>query len=135
MRKGHLGYAAKYAKKMKQKSVPDEFANVGRFWGFWHHKTSVPDVLELSLNLEQLDSLGEALAMAILPVSLPFANRLLGTLLPRVEKDWDGNIKKVGEVNGSATVFGEAVVQAVWGWLKAGFRYERKHTAAVAGGG
>ncbi len=135
MRKGHLGYAAKYAKKMQQKAVPDEFANVGRFWGFWKHKTAVPDVLELQLTLEQLDSLGEALAMAVLPVSLPFANRLLGTLLPRVEKDWNGNTTKIGEVNGSLTVFGEAAVKAVWDWLGAGFRYERKHTAAVAGSG
>lgn len=131
MRKGHLGYAAKYAKKMKQKAVPDEFANVGRFWGFWKHKTAVPDVLELTLTYEQLQNLTEALAYSVMKKSLPFANRVFKTLLPETKRDWDGNLTKIGELNGSCTVFGELAVKAVWDWVGAGFKLEHKPTAML----
>lgn len=45
MRVKHFGYATKYATKPEQKTVPDEFAQVGRFWGLWNHKLPKPDTL------------------------------------------------------------------------------------------
>ncbi len=41
-KKEHFGYALKYAAKMKQKEVPAEFANIGRFWGCWHNPLGSP---------------------------------------------------------------------------------------------
>lgn len=37
-RKTHWGYAKKYAAKMQQKEVPEQFNDVGRFWGYWNYK-------------------------------------------------------------------------------------------------
>lgn len=36
VRKTAVGYMMRYMGKDYQKNVPEEFKNVGRFWGFWH---------------------------------------------------------------------------------------------------
>lgn len=133
MRKGHLGYAAKYAKKMNQKTVPDEFKNVGRFWGFWNYKTPVPDALNLTLTHAQIDALTECLQLALFKTSsttLNFVNQTVSKLGPRYDTDFDGNITNMSEVNCSFTAFGELAVKAVWDWIGAGFKYEGSHTAS-----
>jgi len=40
-KKGIMSYAAKYAEKQDQKLVPDEYLNVGRFWGVYGRRTTV----------------------------------------------------------------------------------------------
>ncbi len=52
MRKKHFGYAAKYASKMQQKQVPEEFEQVGRFWGFWNYRPESPPVIHLDVSRE-----------------------------------------------------------------------------------
>jgi hypothetical protein len=115
---------------MQQKSVPDEFANVGRFWGFWNHKTAAPDVFEMSLTYPQLYALTEALQMALYKTSsktLAFINSTVARLVP--EKKGGGS--RYGELNTSLTAFGELAVKAVWDWIGAGFTFELKPTPAT----
>ena len=38
VRKTAVGYMMRYMGKDYQKNVPDDFCNVGRFWGFWNKK-------------------------------------------------------------------------------------------------
>ena len=45
MRRSHFGYAVKYATKTEQKTVPEDFNKVGRFWGVWDYKSPKPVVL------------------------------------------------------------------------------------------
>ena len=40
-RSGTISYAQKYAQKQQQKEVPDNFENVGRFWGVSGHRGTV----------------------------------------------------------------------------------------------
>jgi hypothetical protein len=42
IKKSHFGYALKYAAKMKQKEVPVEFSDIGRFWGCWNNPLAAP---------------------------------------------------------------------------------------------
>jgi hypothetical protein len=50
MKKKHFGYAKKYASKMEQKEVPDDFRHVGRFWGCWNYSPSQPVVLDVDYS-------------------------------------------------------------------------------------
>jgi hypothetical protein len=50
MKKKHFGYAKKYASKMEQKQVPEDFQRVGRFWGVWNYTSSAPLVLDLDYS-------------------------------------------------------------------------------------
>ncbi len=50
MRTKHFGYASKYASKMEQKEVPEEFKGVGRFWGVWNYKAVPPVVIDFKLD-------------------------------------------------------------------------------------
>lgn len=38
VRRSAIGYMMRYMGKDYQKNVPDDFCNVGRFWGFWNKK-------------------------------------------------------------------------------------------------
>ncbi len=58
MKSPHFGYAVKYATKMEQKAVPDEFRGVGRFWGVWNYKAVPPVVLDFNLDCTAGDDLG-----------------------------------------------------------------------------
>lgn len=128
MKKGHLGYAAKYAKKMTQKTVPDEFANVGRFWGFWNYKTASPELLSVDVNHEQLQSLWQSLNYGLFQSfdkNTDFINRIARTILPVVTYP-EPDKPKYSDVNGSCTVFGEFSAHAVRCWVRAGFNLDRK---------
>jgi hypothetical protein len=57
MRTKHFGYASKYASKMQQKEVPEEFKGVGRFWGVWNYKAVPPIVLDFKLDCSIDDDL------------------------------------------------------------------------------
>lgn len=50
MKCGHFGYAVKYATKTEQKTVPDGFQSVGRFWGVWNYQAVPPVVLDFDLD-------------------------------------------------------------------------------------
>jgi hypothetical protein len=58
MRKKHFGYAAKYASKMQQKEVPEDFKDVGRFWGFWNYKPATPPEINLDVSRENAQDFG-----------------------------------------------------------------------------
>jgi hypothetical protein len=76
MRKKHFGYAAKYASKMQQKEVPEEFEDVGRFWGFWNYKPATPPEINLDVsrgNAENLSFVGKMFYDALESVR-PFAS-------------------------------------------------------------
>ena len=68
MRAKHFGYAVKYATKTEQKTVPDEFEDVGRFWGVWNYDTPAPVVLSLDFN--RLDAEEAALVRRIVGAAL-----------------------------------------------------------------
>lgn len=68
MKKSHFGYAAKYASKAEQKEVPEEFNDVGRFWGVWNYKKVVGDVLTFDyshLNKQDTDLISRVLVAAL----------------------------------------------------------------------
>ncbi|GAH38105.1 unnamed protein product, partial [marine sediment metagenome] len=54
-----IRYALKYASKMRQKRVPDDFINVGRMWG---HSRPVAPKPEHQASFANLDELKAALA-------------------------------------------------------------------------
>jgi len=55
---GGARYAAKYAYKMEQKTVPSDYRNVGRFWG--HSKGARPVMIgEIELNAETIEDVRE----------------------------------------------------------------------------
>lgn len=127
MRKPHFGYAAKYARKMQQKAVPPDFSDVGRFWGYWNYKKPAPYAFSMQLSYQQLQALSEALMMSIYKKSLSFANRIGSLITPTYQSQFDGP-PKIGEVNGSCTVFGSDAVEAVGNWIGAGFVYKLSPT-------
>ncbi len=130
-KKGHFGYAVKYATKMKQKEVPEGFENVGRFWGYWKYKKPVPDVYSIDVDYQQLVSLYEACYFGLRCSSdktVNFINNTLGRMLPKTELDYsDWNkpvLKKTHEVTFSATIFGQKSAIAVWHWISKGFKFD-----------
>jgi hypothetical protein len=80
MRKEHFGYAAKYASKMQQKSVPDGYSNVGRFWGLWNYKLPPPLVLDGQMTRADLFKLTCKLAATISKHSTHFTSRIFNQL-------------------------------------------------------
>jgi hypothetical protein len=76
MRKQHFGYASKYASKMQQKQVPEDFQSVGRFWGFWNFKNEPPIELNFDVsreNKQDFSYIGKMLYDALETVR-PFAS-------------------------------------------------------------
>jgi hypothetical protein len=78
-RKEHFGYALKYASKLEQKSVPFEFADIGRFWGCWNSPLGAPVVRSLYIAAHTLRNIGEALFPLICKHSPQFAIKLFNT--------------------------------------------------------
>jgi hypothetical protein len=79
-RKEHFGYALKYASKLEQKSVPTEFADIGRFWGCWNSPLGAPVVLSLYTAANTLRTIGEALYQRLFKYSPTYATKLFNEL-------------------------------------------------------
>jgi hypothetical protein len=103
MRKGHFGYVSKYASKTEQKEVPEQFQNVGRFWGLWNFKMPSAESHSLKLTQAALDNLMCKLAMSVYRASERFSDRLLKLI--------KGN-RRV-QPSFTVTVFGQGAVRAV----------------------
>jgi hypothetical protein len=117
MRKKHFGYAAKYASKMRQKLVPADFSDVGRFWGYWNFERSEPVIFSLSLSYERYKQMGDKLAWHVFSVSkgrsVPFYNRLMRLWRPSV----NGHGELINEPGFTVTVFGEGAKDVVLGYV------------------
>jgi hypothetical protein len=91
MRKKHFGYAAKYASKTVQKSVPEGFADVGRFWGYWNFERPPSEVLSLRLDDMRYESFVEQLLQHVLDTgglkSMRFFQRLWRLLERKINGD------------------------------------------------
>jgi hypothetical protein len=82
----HFGYAVKYATKMKQKVVPAEFSDVGRFWGVWNVEKPVYTFKAFKLSSKGYGEFSRLLVEYVGKVAGPstfcggFGSRLLGLL-------------------------------------------------------
>jgi len=72
MKKEHFGYALKYAAKMQQKTVPVEFANIGRFWGCWNNPLKKPVLRSIYTSSETLKKIAKPLMYLISDKSSAF---------------------------------------------------------------
>lgn len=79
-RKEHFGYALKYAAKLEQKSVPSEFADIGRFWGCWNSPLGAPVVRSLYTSCNTLRTIADGLYDRLLKHSSSFAVKLWDAL-------------------------------------------------------
>ena len=111
MRVNHFGYATKYATKTEQKRVPDEFAQVGRFWGLWNHKLPKPDTLVFDFvhtdvrDAAYIRGLVEVALNSVRQHSLGFCNYVMG----KVDKILDKGVR----MSSGFAVFGAAARGAV----------------------
>jgi hypothetical protein len=71
----HFGYALKYAAKLEQKSVPLEFANIGRFWGVWNTPLSTPALRSWYISAAGLKKIGVHVYNMLIGYSVPFAGK------------------------------------------------------------
>lgn len=117
MKKSHFGYAKKYAAKMEQKTVPDGFQGVGRFWGVWNCKRAVPVVLDVDysrLNVEDAAWVSY-LVSSVLRTVEPYSPRFLVTRQQRTERAILHGIKhKIG-----FSVYGAPASQVATGFFMA----------------
>lgn len=112
MRVKHFGYAVKYATKTEQKIVPEEFVNVGRFWGLWNYKIPKNDVIQVDYShkkesdVKMIKQMMWGAIATIAEVAPDFAAKTIA----KVERTIRGGIKyKYG-----FTVFGAAAVKAIY---------------------
>ena len=126
MRSRHFGYASKYADKRSQKTVPDEYKNVGRFWGLWNYKPPPPVLLSFTASYNDLLSLAARLFRCVREHSRYFGIRIFKMLTgPDSELGFDRNGEanfnidrcKSNPPNSSFTVFGVAAVKVVTSFL------------------
>jgi hypothetical protein len=80
-REEHFGYALKYAAKMEQKTVPDGWASVGRFWGVWSDPCKAPVLRSLYAMPSNLKRLSDGLAERVAAYSEVFAERLMNVFM------------------------------------------------------
>ncbi len=80
-REDHFGYALKYAAKMKQKTVPDGWASVGRFWGVWNDPCEAPLTRSFYAVPSSLKKLSDGLSLAVEAYSEAYAQRLRDTFM------------------------------------------------------
>jgi hypothetical protein len=80
VRSKHFGYAMKYASKMKQKLVPADFQDVGRFWGLWNASRPAPVAYRFDMALEHLQDVVLKLSSGVRGYSSKFADRLIDLL-------------------------------------------------------
>ncbi len=118
MKADHFGYAVKYATKTEQKSVPDEFKAVGRFWGVWNYKAVPPVILDFKLNLDTGDGLDLLWDTAL--VALASVYNYSPAFTSRTYKKLSRVITPNGLTRSfSFTVFGSDAVNAVKSALSA----------------
>jgi hypothetical protein len=88
MKKKHFGYAKKYASKMEQKEVPEDFQRVGRFWGVWNYTSSAPIILDLDYSRfnEQETEQIFAFLVDVLGTVDPFSPQFALSRFKRAEK-------------------------------------------------
>jgi hypothetical protein len=79
-RKAHFGYALKYAAKMQQKTVPLEFADIGRFWGVWNSPLKAPHLRAFYPTAETFRIVSKGLRERLSKHSFHFANKLYDAL-------------------------------------------------------
>jgi hypothetical protein len=79
-RKAHFGYALKYAAKMQQKTVPLEFADMGRFWGVWNSPLKAPHLRAFYPTAETFRIISKGLRERLSKHSVHFANHLYTVL-------------------------------------------------------
>ncbi len=72
----HFGYACKYASKMIQKSVPDGWESVGRFWGVWNDPCGAPLLRAFHPAANTFRKLSDGLSAALVEHSPSFASGL-----------------------------------------------------------
>lgn len=109
MKKKHFGYAKKYASKMEQKEVPDDFRHVGRFWGCWNYST--PESVVLDVDYSRLNSDESAwvrrLVSQVLATVYPHSPEFVATRINKMENAVRDGIKhKFG-----FTVFGASAAE------------------------
>lgn len=116
MKAKHFGYAVKYATKPEQKEVPDDFRDVGRFWGCWNYKGTAPVVLDVDysrLNPEEAEWVRRLLVHALVTV-YPSSPSFVATRLRKVQAALqDGLRHKFG-----LTVFGSPASSAAVSLLR-----------------
>ncbi len=71
----HFGYALKYAAKLEQKSVPLEFADIGRFWGIWNTPLSSPALRSWYISATSLKKIGRHVHDVLIDHSKYFSGR------------------------------------------------------------
>ena len=106
MKKSHFGYAVKYATKTEQKTVPEEFNRVGRFWGVWNYKSPKPTVLVFDfthLNTSETAFVRSVVGAAIDTIQ-QFSPAFAAMLRRRLEKVLDLGVKNTS----GFAVFGAA---------------------------
>jgi hypothetical protein len=115
MRRPHFGYAVKYASKMEQKEVPQDFASVGRFWGVWNmpqYKT-----VELDLGYVQSDEKAKknlkSMIYGVLGTVSEFAPDFCMSRMIAIKQIFGRGLR--GRYTFS--VFGGAAVSSVLDWL------------------
>jgi hypothetical protein len=114
MRAKHFGYAAKYASKMRQKVVPAEFSDVGRFWGLWSCTLPAGEVFSFKLDTAKYLKFVNALIKHVYSVGgFDFVKRLERMLGPSVSGD--GAISY--EVGCTFTLFGAGAKGVVTGFV------------------
>ncbi len=79
-RAAHFGYALKYAAKLKQKLVPPEFSDIGRFWGCWNSPLDAPVLRSFYAAPHTLKRISETLFANLYKHSKNFAMRVYNTL-------------------------------------------------------
>lgn len=110
MRSKHFGYASKYATKMQQKLIPDEFTSVGRFWGFWNYSPPKPITSKVKKTWKELQALYKQLVDTYEGANLPrffVDNFKIASLLEDTPPAYGFN----------GTIFGQSAVNAVLGFL------------------
>ncbi len=80
-RNEHFGYALKYAAKMEQKTVPNGWGSVGRFWGVWNDPCKAPVLRSLYAMPSNLKKLSDGLAERVAAYSEVFAERLTNVFM------------------------------------------------------
>lgn len=90
MRKPHFGYAMAYASKPRQKVVPDEFQDVGRFWGLMNYQRPAPIKFWFEDRVEVVKQFVEAAVRPLAEHSERFAGtvRRLFSLFFEVDNRW-----------------------------------------------
>jgi hypothetical protein len=115
----HFGYAVKYATKMKQKVVPAEFSDVGRFWGVWNVEKPVYTFKSFKLSSKTYGEFSRLLVEHVGKVAGPstfcggFGSRLLGLLATTSTV----NSNAPPSPGFTVTVFGESAKNIVAGFV------------------